>query len=181
MHAHGEVLAPTAGMTPSIEELERSRIAREEQRERRHHAEDRMHAWRLGLFAAGRIFLGAVFVGSAVGMLADFSGTIASLQETVVDVHDLVPLAIGFQLIAGSAIVLGWFCRPAALAAATYLVSELMLVPPDLSTDLGRAVGFAHLGLLGALAMLAAHGAGRLSLDHVVDHRRRVRAAHKAV
>jgi putative oxidoreductase len=167
-------------MSPSVEELDRARIAREDRREARHRTEDQMHAWRLGLFAAGRIFLGAVFVGSAISMLLDYGGTVASLQETLVDVHDFIPLALGFQLLAGSALVLGFLTRPAALATAAYLMAELLLIPPDLSTDLGRAVAFSHLGLLGALAMLAAHGAGRLSLDHVIDHRRRVRAARNA-
>lgn len=160
-------------MKPPREELDSVRIASEDLKESRDLASDKKRSWHLGLFAVGRVFLGAVFIGGGVEMLADYGGTLSSLQETVIDLHRWVPLAIGFQLAAGAAVALGLFARAIALTTAAYLVIALLLVPPDLASDLGRAVGFANIGLVSALCMVAAHGAGALSLDHLLARRRR--------
>lgn len=159
-------------MTPVLEERERVRLAREDATELRQRARDVKSSWHHGLFAAGRVFLGLVLIGSAASMFADYSETVASLQETVIDLHQWVWLGLALQLAGGAAIALGFHTRKAAFATAAYVVALLLLVPPDLSSDLGRATGFANLTLVSALAMVAAHGAGLLSLDHVFEKRR---------
>ena len=161
-----------SAVTPDLDYVE---IARQQARDERAEVRDKRRGRGFGLFAMGRIFLGAVFVGLGIDMLLDYGGTVASLQETVIDVRPLLPFAIVLQLVLGACLVVGLRARLAARLLAGYLVLAIVLVPPSLVTDLGRAVAFATLGLVSALAMVAAHGAGRLSLDHLLGYRRRRR------
>ncbi len=163
------------GMTATVEQLQHERASREQARAEASFARDKRQSWRLGLFTSGRVFLGLTFAGSAGSMLADFGGTVASLQETLFDVHRLLPFALVFQLAAGLCVAAGFYARLAAASLAAYLLASLLVVPPDLSLDLGRAIALANLGLIGALAMLASHGAGRLSADHARERRRKRR------
>lgn len=168
-------------MPTTVEQLERVRASREQARAEATFARDKRQSWRLGLFTMGRLFLGFTFAASAISMLADFGGTVASLQETLFDVRRLLPFALALQLAAGLCIAAGFFARTAAASLGAYLLASLLVVPPDLTVDLGRAVALANLGFIGALAMLASHGPGRLSIDHARARRRkrRLNAARK--
>jgi len=172
--------AAPAGVTARAEDLQYERIAREEARERRRRRRDDRRSWQLGLFTTGRVFLGCVFAGSAAGIVAEWSSTLASLQDALFDARPLLPVAVGFQLLAGLALAVGFRARFFALAAMLYLAAELLVATPNLELDLGRAVGLAHLGLASALAMVAAHGAGPVSVDRVLRRRRAQRARRPA-
>ncbi|MBL8955091.1 MAG: DoxX family protein [Myxococcaceae bacterium] len=163
-------------MRPGVEDLQYARIAREEAVERAQAGRDRRSSRQAGLFATGRVFLGLVFVGSAVSTLAEWSVALASLQEALFDARALLPVAVGFQLLAGAALVVGWRARLFAALTIGHLVLALLIASPSLELELGRAVGLAHLGLVGALVMVVAHGPGRLSVDRALRRRRRLRA-----
>jgi putative oxidoreductase len=152
---------------------ERAAAAMAEQRAERHSRHDDRGARQRGVFATGRLFLGLMFVCGAIEQLVDYSGTLASLMDAGVDVRSLVPFAIGLELIAGAMVALGLRVRWAAPALVGLVLLATLVMHPDLALALGRRAALENLGLVSALLMIAAHGAGPLSLDHVIIARRR--------
>ncbi len=165
-------MCPALPRVVASDDLQYARIAREDAKERAQLRRDKRRSWQMGLFATGRLFLGLVFIGSALSTIAEWSVTLASLQDLPFDVRSLLPVAVALQLLGGLALAVGFRARLFAVAMMVYGVVELLVATPSVELELGRALGLAHLGLAGALAMVAAHGAGRLSVDHALRKRR---------
>ncbi len=130
-------------------------------------------AWQRGLYTTGRMFIGAVFVFAAVDKLVDWGGTLSSLEGTPLDPHSTLGPATAFELTLGSFLMVGLFSRLVALCLLGYVLAAVLVVHPDLSLDLGRAVAVANLGFAAALVMVLAHGGGALSLDRLIGRRGR--------
>ncbi|MHB8418100.1 MAG: DoxX family protein [Myxococcales bacterium] len=139
-------------------------------REEKHELAER-HAH---FYLAGRILLGGLFLAMAWEKLWRFhaaSGSLASMGYS--DAPILLAAAFVFELLGGAALVLGWKVRIAAGGLILYLAAVTTLINWDITVALNRAFVLANLGCVAALLLIAAHGAGGVSLDKwQVRHRR---------
>lgn len=119
----------------------------------------------------GRIGLSLIFIISGWGKLVGYAGT-QQYMEAVGIPGALLPLVIALELGGGLAILTGAFTRWIALAFVVFSLASAALFHADLG-DAAQATNFwKNVAMAGGFLMLAAHGAGTLSLDHVWSKRR---------
>lgn len=161
----------------NVEAAGRPQLEQRQARQARAVVADHRRAWRLGLFATGRLLLAVPFLSAGFDKAIDPGRAALLLSETVIDVHRVAPLVTAIELLLGVMLVSGWWTRRAAAAAIVYVGVAVLLMRPDLSVALGRAIAVANFALAGGLLMVVAHGPGRLSVDHVIARRWKRRAA----
>ncbi|HUH30531.1 MAG TPA: DoxX family protein [Rhodanobacter sp.] len=119
----------------------------------------------------GRIGLSLIFIISGWGKIAGYAGT-QQYMEAVGLPGALLPLVIALELGGGLAILTGAFTRWIALALAVFSLASAALFHADFG-DVAQATNFwKNVAMAGGFLMLAAHGAGTLSLDHAWNKRR---------
>jgi putative oxidoreductase len=85
-------------------------------------------SWRGYLELLGRLFLGAIFVLSGVGKLADWSGTAAQMtKEGMVAVPLFLVGAIALELGGSVALLIGCWTRAAAAALVVFLIPTTLI------------------------------------------------------
>ena len=119
----------------------------------------------------GRIGLSLIFIISGWGKIAGYAGT-QQYMEAVGLPGALLPLVIALELGGGLAILTGAFTRWIALALAVFSLASAALFHADFG-DVAQATNFwKNAAMAGGFLMLAAHGAGMLSLDYLWAKRR---------
>jgi putative oxidoreductase len=119
----------------------------------------------------GRIGLSLIFIISGWGKIAGYAGTQQYMEAMGVP-GALLPLVIALELGGGLAILMGVFTRWIALALAAFSLASAALFHANFG-DAAQAINFwKNVAMAGGFLMLAAHGAGMLSLDHVWNKRR---------
>lgn len=120
------------------------------------------------LFA--RLLLCAIFVRSLWAKLANWEGSLQYMQA-----NGLPGGTFGALLLAGAvaclaagsiSIITGYRARWGALGLIAYLVPVTLLFHLDLSDRTQWIQLTKNLSIAGGLLLLAAHGAGRYSMDH---------------
>jgi putative oxidoreductase len=120
----------------------------------------------------GRLLLAYMFVSSGWGKLTAYAATAHYLQSLGIP-GALLPLVILAELGGGIAVLLGFLTRIAALGLAVFCVLTAVMVHYPLA-QAATEVQIQHLQMLnvmknlaiaGGFLVLAAHGAGKLSLD----------------
>ena len=114
-----------------------------------------------------RTFLAVIFINSGIGKISNFGG----LQEQIANAG--LPLAvlvafftIVFQLVGGTALILGYKTRIGAVLLLLFLVPAT-LVFHNLIADPTQTTQFLkNLAIIGGLLMVSAYGPGVISLDH---------------
>jgi putative oxidoreductase len=120
----------------------------------------------------GRIGLSLIFIISGWGKIAGYAGT-QQYMEAVGVPGALLPLVIALELGGGLAILTGAFTRWIALALAAFSLASAVLFHADFG-DAAQATNFwKNVAMAGGFVMLAAHGAGTLSLDHLWNKHRK--------
>jgi len=120
----------------------------------------------------GRIGLSLIFIISGWGKIAGYAGT-QQYMEAVGLPGALLPLVIALELGGGLAILTGAFTRWIALALAVFSLASAALFHADFG-DVAQATNFwKNAAMAGGFLVLAAHGAGTLSLDHLWNQRRK--------
>jgi putative oxidoreductase len=123
----------------------------------------------LALF--GRIGLSLIFIISGWGKIAAYAGTQQYMESAGLP-GGLLPLVIALELGGGLAILGGVFTRWIALAMAAFSLASAALFHAHFG-DAAQAMNFwKNVAMAGGFLMLAAHGAGTLSLDHLWNKRR---------
>ena len=123
----------------------------------------------LALF--GRIGLSLIFIISGWGKIAGYVGT-QQYMEAVGIPGALLPLVIALELGGGLAILTGAFTHWIALALAVFSLASAVLFHANFG-DVAQATNFwKNVAMAGGFLMLAANGAGTLSLNHVWAKRR---------
>lgn len=128
------------------------------------------------LSLAGRVLLALIFVLAGPGKLANPAGTAAYMASSGLPANHLLALAVGaFELLAGLALIIGFQTRWAALALAGFtLVASFMFhafwALPAEQQMMQQLLFMKNIALAGGLLVLAAHGAGALSLDARRQH-----------
>lgn len=123
----------------------------------------------LALF--GRVGLSLIFIISGWGKIAAYAGTQQYMESAGLP-GGLLPLVIALELGGGLAILGGVFTRWIALALAAFALASATLFHANLD-DAAQAINFwKNVAMAGGFLMLAAYGAGTLSLDHLWNKRR---------
>ena len=117
----------------------------------------------------GRIALGAIFVISGLGKLANWSGTAGYAASKGIG-GALLAVATALELLGGISVIVGYKARWGALALLVFLVPVTLVfhhfwgLPPDQQQQ--QLVEFLkNLGLAGGLLIVLSRGAGAYSFD----------------
>ena len=130
-----------------------------------------MDAFKSPLILAGRILLALLFLLAGIDKLADISGTAGCIAS--VGLPAATPLAVlsgVFEVLAALALAVGWQARWAALSLALFtLLTNLLFhnywaLPAD-QVYMAQIKFMKNLSIVGGMLVVAALGAGPLSLD----------------
>lgn len=119
----------------------------------------------------GRLLLALLFVPAGVMKITGFSGTVGYIASVGLPLASLgAVLAIVVEVGAGLALAVGWRTRWAALVlaaftlVATVLFHNFWAMPAD-QAFVQQLMFFKNIAVVGGLLVVAAFGAGALSLD----------------
>ncbi len=114
----------------------------------------------------GRILLSILFIGAGYGKLTGFGGTVGYFTSIGLPVPTVTTaLVIVVELLGGLAILAGFFTRPVAYVLALFTVATAFVGHGDFSVA-GNDIHFMkNLAIAGGFLVLAAFGAGSLSVD----------------
>lgn len=114
-----------------------------------------------------RILLAWIFIVSGWGKVSDYAGTVGYMQAMGVSAA-LLPLVIFAELGGGLAILFGFQARVAALGLAVFSLLTAFLFHS--ANDMNNTINFMkNLGLAGGFLALAVLGAGKLSIDYLIE------------
>ena len=112
----------------------------------------------------GRTGLAFIFVMAGYSKIGGYSGTAAYMESMGIP-GMLLPLVIVLELGGGLALIAGFFTKPIAIALALFSVAAAIIFHGDFSDQMQSILFMKNIGLAGGLILLAAHGAGELSVD----------------
>ena len=114
----------------------------------------------------GRILLAAMFVLAGFAKLTDIAGTAGWFGSIGLPAPTIVAVLVGLlELVGGLAIVVGFQTRIAALALAAFTIAATLIAHVDFA-DMTQFLFFQkNFAIVGGLLVLAAFGAGSLSVD----------------
>lgn len=119
----------------------------------------------------GRAFIAYLFVPAGWGKLIGFSGTVGYIASKGVPMPEVcAAIAVAAELGLGLLVLLGWNARLAALGLAVFVAVITPIfhnywgVPQAM--QMAQKINFdKNIAIVGALFVVAAFGAGRLSID----------------
>lgn len=117
----------------------------------------------------GRFGLALIFIISGWGKISDYAGTQQYMAAMGVPAA-LLPLVILLELGGGLAIAAGLFTRWIALAFVAFSIASAFLFHSSAEDQVNFLKNFA---IAGGFLVLAAHGAGKFSLDDLIANQRR--------
>lgn len=121
-----------------------------------------MNDW---LVVLGRLGLAWLFIDSGWAKIAAYAGSQQYLESGGLP-GMLLPLVIAIEVGGGIAIVLGLFTRWVALALAVFsIVAAVLFHLPHFSDPMQAIHVWKNVSIAGGFCVLAAHGAGRYSVD----------------
>ena len=113
---------------------------------------------------AGRLLLAAIFLHEAYAKLAAYAPSMAYMRAFGVP-GELLPLAIGFELICGLLILFGYQTRIAALLLAGFCITTAVLFHSKFG-DRNQLLHFEKdLAIAGGFLVLFARGGGAWAVD----------------
>jgi putative oxidoreductase len=112
----------------------------------------------------GRLLLTTLFLLSGLGKLGAYAAT-AGYMASVGVPGALLPLVIAVEILGSVAILLGWQTRVVALLLAGFTLATGVLFHNNFADQVQMIMFLKNLSITGAFLMLAANGAGALSLD----------------
>ncbi|MFQ6023396.1 MAG: DoxX family protein [Acidiferrobacterales bacterium] len=114
---------------------------------------------------AGRILLTLMFLISGLNKIGGYAATQGYMESQGVP-GILLPLVIILEIVAPIAIVIGWQTRLAAWGLAIFSVLAALVFHMDFGNQMQMIMFMKNLSIAGGCLILAAHGAGELSLDY---------------
>ena len=113
---------------------------------------------------AGRVLLMFLFMLSGLGKIGAYTAT-AGYMASVGVPGALLPLVIATEVLGSIAIILGWQTRVVSLLLAGFTLASGVLFHNNFADQVQMIMFLKNLSIAGAFLMLAANGAGALSLD----------------
>jgi putative oxidoreductase len=123
------------------------------------------------LSLVGRLLLALLFIPAGISKISGFEGTVGYIPSVGLPLPALAAIGtIALEIGAGLMLAVGWKARWAALALAgftllaTILFHNFWAMPAD-KAFVQQLMFFKNIAVVGGLLVVAAFGAGRLSLD----------------
>jgi len=113
---------------------------------------------------AGRILLSGLFLLSGVGKVGAYAATAAYMSSVGVP-GVLLPVVIATEVLAATAIVLGWQTRVSALLLAGYSLLAALIFHTNFADHIEMLMFLKNVSIAGGFLLLVANGAGPLSFD----------------
>ena len=121
----------------------------------------------------GRLTLAALFLPAGLSKITGFGGTVGYIESVGLPLATVgAVVAILVEVLGGAALIAGWFTKAWALVLAVFtLVASVFFhaywaVPAD-QAFMQQLLFYKNIAVAGGLLILAAHGAGQLSVDHM--------------
>lgn len=115
---------------------------------------------------AGRILLTVLFLVSGFEKIGSYSQVAAYMASAGVPAV-LLPLVIALEIAGSVAIVLGWRTRIAAFVLAGFTLVAAFVFHANFADLVETLMFLKNLAITGGFLLLAAHGAGPLSVDRL--------------
>ncbi|MES2135220.1 MAG: DoxX family protein [Patescibacteria group bacterium] len=114
----------------------------------------------------GRVALSALFIIFGFLKIGTFAGMVAFATSAGVPFPELaITLAIVIELLAGLMVLVGYQTKWAALAIALFLIPVTYYFHRNFADQVNLTMFWKNISILGGMLVLAAHGAGRYSID----------------
>ena len=113
----------------------------------------------------GRFALAAIFLGSAVGKITNYSGTIKTMEDAGIPmVQVALPGALAFLLVGGASVVTGFMSSLGALLLLIFLVAATFYFHLDLDDKAQQIQLMKNAAIGGGLLTLIGSGPGGFSI-----------------
>lgn len=112
-----------------------------------------------------RIALSALFIISGAGMLMNFSGTVAFIGSLVPMASIATIIIIAVKVLGGTALLLGWRAKEAALALIGFTVLTIFFAHSNLADQMQLTQALKNLSIIGGLLMIVMHGPGNKTIS----------------
>ncbi|MBA4285207.1 MAG: DoxX family protein [Xanthomonadaceae bacterium] len=113
---------------------------------------------------AGRLLLAAMFLLAGLNKISGYAGTVGYMESVGVP-GALLPAVIALEVIGALAIIVGFKTRLVALALAGFTLAAAVLFHANFADPVQMILFLKNVSIAGAFLLLAANGAGSLSLD----------------
>lgn len=118
-----------------------------------------------------RLLMATIFLIAGVGKIMNYHGT-AQYMESFGVPGALLPLVILAEVGGGLALVTGFLTRPVAVVLAVFTLVAALIFHTHFADQMQQINFLKNLAITGGLLLLALHGAGRISLDHLIFRNR---------
>lgn len=116
--------------------------------------------------AIGRLLLSLMFIYAGFGKLTDIAGTAGWFGSIGLPMPSVTAVLVGLlEFVGGLAILVGYQTRIAALAIAAFTVGATLVAHTNLADQVQQLFFLKNVAVTGGLLVLAAFGAGALSVD----------------
>jgi putative oxidoreductase len=113
---------------------------------------------------AGRVLLAALFLLSGVGKIGSYAATAGYMTSAGVP-GALLPIVIALEVLGAAAIIVGWQTRITALLLAGFTLLSALLFHNNFADQVQMVMFLKNVSIAGGFLLLAANGAGSLSVD----------------
>lgn len=124
-----------------------------------------MASWEKYYAPLGRVLLAVLFLYAGYTKITGFEGTAAFMGSVFVWPSVFLVVAIAFELLGGLSLLLGYRAKWGALALILFTVVATYAFHNPLKDPTQMVMLLKNLAIMGGLLYVAAHGAGRWSLD----------------
>ncbi len=116
--------------------------------------------------AIGRLLLSLMFIYAGFGKLTDIAGTAGWFGSIGLPAPTVTAVLVGLlEFVGGLAILVGYQTRIAALAIAAFTIGATLIAHTNLADQVQQLFFLKNVSVTGGLLVLAAFGAGALSVD----------------
>ena len=119
----------------------------------------------------GRILIAAIFLLSGMNKISAFEATQGYMDAFGVP-GILLPVVIGLEILGAVAVIIGFKTRITASVLALFTLATAVIFHSNFAEQAEFIAFLKNLAITGGFLMLAANGAGALSLDNRLDKKK---------